>query len=903
MNTPFIANKLQSVWVIAIAAGLAFGAGTAAAQSDSDDEAIEEIVVTGIRGSLGAARDIKRNSTAIVDALVAEDIGKFPDTNLAEAMQRIPGVQLSRVAVGGQGPGEGQTVSIRGLGPQTSRVFVNGRAVQSTYFGSREIDFRDLPSNFLSAVSVVKSPLASTIEGGLAGTVEVTTARPFDQPEGFRVTALAQGVYSDLLDATNPRGSLLVSNTNSEETFGWLLGGFYQDRETRSDTFSTNRWICISDCSSSVPPAERQFRPRQIEQVLEYRTDGRFGGIASAQWRPSSDFELVGNAFYSVRNYQDNRSAIAQRVAGFNVANVTQMSPSGSALAFTFDPGGRGIEYQSNRSGARNLTSIFGLSGTYTRDRWEFRGNVSYSYTEAPGISFESGDIRRATATGMVGVDLTTKTGVPRQIDFGTFNGAPLTANPDDFSVFLRLDETFVELKDTQIKFDAVREFDSGSALDSVEAGFRYSEATMFNDVGTTQNFSDAFTLVDPVYGGGAITTLVTSTGQQFGVSDFGTGLPGQQIPDWLRGDIDLLNAPNYALTRNDKTNLGQRPDQENDITEKVIAAYMQANFSAGSISGNFGLRVVRDDRRVEGKVILGPVIEDAVGEYSGTEVLPSANLRIDLIPDELLLRFGASRTFFRPTYDDVRFGVSPRFGSGPPDFIGANAQGGNQELQPFRSNNFDVTLEWYYGGINKLAVAYFLKELETTPVDSATSGPLPVISGAAGIPLDTVFEITGPVNGPPAEVQGIELSWEYEFADWVPGLGIVTNYTFIDQESNVVNAISGAEIGLEGVSDHSFNVIGYYENDVMSVRLAFNWRDDYVRRIRTQGGRQPEIADDFGSLDAQLTYRISDSLSVLVEASNITDEDFREYNLIPERVLTYTHIGRRLFFGIRASF
>ena len=902
MNTPSIPNRWRSVLAISIATGLTFGIGTAAAQSDSDDETIEEIVVTGIRGSLGAARDLKRNSTAIIDALVAEDIGKFPDTNLAEAMQRIPGVQLSRVAVGGQGPGEGQTVSIRGLGPQTSRVFVDGRAVQSTYFGSREIDFRDLPSNFLSAVSVVKSPLASTIEGGLAGTVEVTTARPFDQPRGFRVTALTQAVHSDLLDDMNPRGSVLISNLSDDESFGWLFGGFYQDRKTRSDTFSLNEWLCASDCSSSVPPSERQFRPRQIEQVLEFRDDDRYGGIASAQWRPSSDFELTANIFYSVRDYQDNRSAIAQRVARFDIDDVSFMSPHGSALTFTLDPGGRGVEYQANRSGAENLTSIYGLSGTYTKDRWEFSGDISFSYTEAPGISFESGDVRRAEATGPITVDLRTATGVPKQIDFGTFSGAPLTVNPDDFPTFLRLDKTFVELEDTQVRFDAIREFDGGSPLESIEMGIRYSEATMFNDVGTTQGFSFG-TLEDPNFNGVPVNQLVTSVQQQFGVSDFGHGIPGQQISNWLRGDIDLLNAPNYALIMNNKSNLGERPDQENDIKEEILAAYFQANFSSGNISGNIGLRVVRDDRTVKGKIILGPVIEDAVGKYDGTEILPSANLRIDLVPDEWLLRFGASRTFFRPTYDDVRFGVSPRFGSGPPDFVGAFAQGGNQNLEPFRANNFDVSLEWYYGDINKLSFALFLKELESTPVDTSSFGPLPVISEASGIPVDTIFEIVGPVNGPPAELRGIELSWEHEFVNWVPGLGIVTSYTYIDQDTNVVSAISGVEFGLEGVSKHSYNVIGYYENESFSVRLAYNWRDDYVRRVFTTGGRQPPIADDFGSLDAQFTYRFNDRFQAIVEASNITEEDFREYNIVSERLKTYTHIGRRIYFGIRAQF
>lgn len=424
----------------------------------------------------------------------------------------------------------------------------------------------------------------------------------------------------------------------------------------------------------------------------------------------------------------------------------------------------------------------------------------------------------------------------------------------------------------------------------------------MFNDVGTTQGFSFG-TLEDPNFNGVPVSSLITSVGQQFGVSDFGHGLPGQQISDWLRGDIDLLNAPNYALIMNDKANLGERPDQENDITEEVLAAYFQANFSADRISGNVGLRIVHDDRTVKGKIILGPVIEDAVGKYDGTEILPSANLRIDLVPDEWLLRFGASRTFFRPTYDDVRFGVSPRFGSGPPDFIGAFAQGGNQNLEPFRSNNFDVSLEWYYGDINKLSIAWFLKELESTVVDTSTFGPLPVISEAAGIPVDTIFEIVGPVNGPPAELQGFELSWEHEFVDWVPGLGIASSFTYIDQDTDVVSAIAGVEFGLEGVSEQSYNIIGYYENDKFGARLAYNWRDDYVRRVFTTGGRQPPIADDFGSLDAQFTYNFTDRIQAIIEASNITEEDFREYNIVSERLKTYTHIGRRIYVGVRARF
>ena len=893
MSTPFFANKWQSLLVIATAAGLAFGAGAAAAQSDSDDDAIEEIVVTGIRGSLQRSLEAKRNADQVIDSISAEDIGKFPDENVAESLQRVTGVQIDR---SGRAFGEGSFISIRGLGPDTSRTFVNGRAVLATGFGERGVDFRNLPSEFVSSLSVVKSSAASDIDGSLSGHVDVTTAMPFDNGGGFRAAASAQFVYADLLDENLPRITGSISNTSADGTMGIMLTAHYEERDNRQDGFTTDGFDCVDATYNARCSGGQQFwRPRASRYELWVVPSERMGATAAVQWRPNDNFELKGDLLYNSRKEVSTQVSIVglTRLGGGRTldASTVQTSSSGTIIGASIVPG----------TSFANIFNLFlttdahvmlgGLNGTWTSGPWTFEGDLGYSESESGG-DFDHTGIRHRGL--VIGTDLAS--GVPSSMPLGDFVSSPTST--DGWQAWrVRRSKTSNEQDDTQYRFSASYDFADNDFIDDVEAGIRYADAEYFAGVfgaRARSNFINfSLTPLDQHFTDP--NSAVHTTAAHLGVSDYGDQMPGRQVGNFIFPNKDVLNRE-FLPAQHDF--LPNAPDTAL-IGESTTALYVQMNFSNGPLSGNVGVRWVETEITADAEGVTpdpAATVRDAFTgqgyllpqihlENSYSDVLPSLNVRWE-VRDDLIVRFGASKTLFRAEADEL----APRGTVNPSQLT---VRGGNAFLDPFRSTNINLALEYYFGDNSGVSATVFHMDIESF-FSSGLTGEKAMVPG-----FPEEFDIVGPINGSGGKLRGLELGFQQA---WDNGFGVVANLTLIDDDTENTNSFTGDRVGLERISESSYNLIGFYEANRISARLAYNYRDDFLQRTNGNGGL-PRYVEGYGQLDGRIAYDLFENWQVSFEAKNITGEDVQSYLGIPERIRDYFNFGRRYFFGVRTTF
>ncbi|MFC1796541.1 TonB-dependent receptor [Pseudomonadota bacterium] len=865
------------------------------AEDDTDleyeDGVLEEIVVTGMRNSLMSAAELKRDSSIIVDSIVAEDIGKFPDENVAESLQRIPGVTIDR----GQLGAEGNSVSIRGLGPDFNRVFIDGRSVLNTGTG-RQVNFQDLPSEMVSQLDVYKSPMASLIEGAIGGTVMVRTTKPFDNGGEFLAAGSAQAIYNDLAEEWKPRLSGLISNAFADGTLGVLFGINYQDRITRQDTFDVPGWQCVdvtldNPCPGSlvdVPLEDRYFRarfPRQFMRVLESERWGINGAI---QWQPTDNAKLEFDVWYQSRDDVESQatfitgtfSNLSDIVPGSEVVNENNTVIAMDVISADLRGGNRTISTD-------NDSLVVGLFGEITADLWTFSGDIGYSEGKSELENLQSQIFRQLNGTW----DYRTDSGIP------TFYMDEVSDNPTlttgwTFNNF-RNQVTDRKQDELNIRADIKRDFDSGGFFDSVEFGGRYTDGGLDQDAfGWFLNVRPrpaVESIFDP-------SVALQPTSAIFGINDFGASLPDNQsvYADWVISPFE--GVLDYFLPGDPRTNI----DWANSITiqEKTTAAYLQTSFSGemGRVpwSGNIGLRYVKTKVKTTGGSTVPEFENLQEGEYD--DWLPSLNLRFDLT-DEFLLRFALNKVMSRPSYNDLDPGTTVNVTT----FTGT---AGNPNLEPFRANQFDASLEWYFGQGNLLSFAYFYKDVESfVQTETIFTKVDPVLT--AGIDPDTIFAISRPGNGEGAKINGFELTYQQAFYMLPPGwdgLGLVATYTYTDTDASQTNSLVGVEVGLEGLSKNAYNITGYWEKNKFGARVAYNWRDEFLRFASGLGGT-PEFGNSYGQWDAQMFYNLNEHWTFILEGKNLNNEIYRSYEYLDERMRTVNTSGRRYFLGARFKY
>ena len=826
------------------------------------------VTVTGVRASLMSAAQIKQNADQIVDSIVAEDIGKLPDSNVAEALQRISGIQIDR------NYGEGSSIAIRGL--TQVRTEVNGRDA-FTANGGRALSFEDVPSELLAGIDVYKNPSAEIIEGGLGGTVNLRTHKPFDF-DGRKIAVTSEYDYSDLASKGNPSASGLFSdrwNTDIGE-FGALLDLAYQKHSFRQDVVSTEPFYQVNEGTGGPDTIYPGYEGRTLNVphgggVGEtYGDRKRLGTALALQWRPNGDSEVYLQGLrsdykfqwkdYSVFGYSSANGMVPEPGAPF------QFGPNGDFQSGTFSGTtdansgaySAGIPVDSNSSLATRHSKTTDIS-------WGGSWNATNSLTLTTDFQYI-----KAT-TEQLRYILNTHTTAPSMFQ-DISGGVPILTVPEGSLTDPSTQQMGYALDDRDKSKG--REFawraDAEYTLDS-----DFFQSVKFG-VRTTDRKADTET-----------------TGYRF--SYFGRDLSTLPSSDWIvnsfddffRGKANTFGetiAPNPALLSDypgSLTALGVTDPLTynaflaNHQTEKTYAGYGVLRFGWRMwdipVDGNIGIRGVRTKVGTSG-FISDP---DGSGTYSPLSVsstynsyLPSLNLNIHLT-DTLQWRFAASKALTRPNFDQL----NPTLSLSTPDASGANTltgTAGNPNLKPMKAKQYDTSLEWYYNPTSMLYGALFYKSVD---------GFI-----ANGIFNETyngqVYQVTRPVNGDNGVIKGAEAGYQ-TFFDFLPapfnGLGVQANYTYVYSKAPSPSATDTSgrplQVPLEGLSKNSYNLILMYEKGPVSARVAYNWRSQWVETTAGNGtGNLPIYDKSFGQVDASVTYHVTDAFSLTGAAVNLTN-------------------------------
>ena len=908
------------------------GVQVAFAEED-DDQIIEEVVVTGIRGSLRQSLDMKRDADNIMDALVAEDIGKFPDQNLAESLQRISGVAIDRMR------GEGAAVSIRGLGPQFTRVLVNGRGALSggtqAFAGNigdhsqqRTFRFESMQAELVQAVEVYKSVQANLLEGGMGGTINIRTRRPFDNG-GRRIVAGNVFMTDDALaDENGYRFAGVYSDAFADNTLGFLVSVAGDDRTTRED------WFNVTDYEAKVfnnainlatgellrgcdlpgianPDVGCGYAFGNVRQGILVEDIQRINASAALQWRPNEQWDVTADILYSQmdRDYDDFQVPWRPQAGLANGASEVLLDEN-QIVTYIRTETARPRPFQRPR--VEDIeTQQFAVNAKYTpTENWTLNFDVSHSTGDRDRPWHESYyDIPAVPMTYDIRDGYIPKITVEENL---------LDPNLYDFIFFrTRLDES----RDTesQYRFDATYHFDDGTAFHA-GVSFRDRERSW-------QRRGFAF---GPRYGDfpGAKLTDVEYAPVPIDNAFSGIKGSGSWPKDWLLQDQDNVR-DTYLIGRRDEIPQARFEQantahaEEFDITEDTLALYFMVEMS-GTIgdfpwSGNVGARWIEVDRASTGNVqpVENMVFLEAAGIWEFelgpaefqthgnrfAEVLPSLNLKFELRED-LIARFAWGKVMTQPAFADLNPGGTKHAST-------RRVQEGDPNLEPYIAEQLDIGIEWYPTDDAIIALQAFGKQVDSFIVQVSERRDWVEPDGStlydpeSGGNVRLIYQ--GPVNGDGAFIGGIEFAAQYAFTQLpspFDGLGVIFNHTWVDTDAEFINPSSGVAFDVPGLSRNTTNAVIFYEKYKVSARVAWNQRESFLTSISSLRGN-PQFTSDYWQLDAGFGYQVTDNISVVFEAINITDENVDQYNIVGpvsqlKQLYFISNSGRRMQAGVR---
>ncbi|WAJ72479.1 TonB-dependent receptor [Catenovulum adriaticum] len=978
------------------------------AQAAENNEDIEVINVKGIRGSMIRAMDVKRDSFGVVDAISSEDIGKFPDTNLAESLQRITGISINR------SDGEGAQVTIRGMGPSRNLVLLNGRQMPTP---TRSFDFSDLASESVSAVEVYKTSKASIPTGGMGGTINIITPRPLANP-GLNASFGVKAVNDQSTkkgDNWTPEISGIYSNTFADDTFGVAIIGSYQKRHSGNSNASVDSgWHTfisgqdMDENGNPLPGALPDIEPEGatlnkptegliygVPQNLVYQLNEayrtRVNGQIVLEYKPSGDLtarldfthsskkidrELTDMSAWFSRDFSYSTLIWSDPDSNGVVYPMQYQDTDAYAQAKVGEVNGTGINSGRSYSGTKNTNNSIGL-------------NLKYQVNDNLNIEFDYHDSEAKhepnSAYGSWGtLALISQQRIRQTTDFTQEFPVMDFDYPDGIEGFepedmLAAGSNFgnnyevSDVKQTQLKgkyyFDEgiVESIDFGLNQTKVANHSKYASATRnsWGGVGDPADFDDSWFSKE-------------NLASQF------DKIPGHSDPDLTPHYIDwdfetLANfiAQNFSTDNTTEWPCGPRFCGGDNFTtdriteEEMTSAYVQTNllFDIGDMPANLvaGFRYEETDTFAQAKVpaysgvrwaseneiALIPQEDDtgmAVSTYteeSGdySNFLPSFDFAVEPM-DDVKLRASYSKAISRPSYGDMQGGKT--LGTQMTAVEGGGSRG-NPALLPLQSDNYDLAVEWYYDEASYAAFGFFRKDVKNyigteTVIENAFglrnpgAGPraqaardtgltsnllirqyiaenytqgvsidengsitiVPIESGDLADPLAD-FRISVPTNSEQtATLYGYEMAVQHVFSD--TGFGITANATIAKGDVDFNNAVLTPQFAIEGFGD-SANLIGFYENDKMSLRIAYNWRDTFLTSTNANGRNNPRYTDAYGQIDVNFSYDLSEHLQVFVEGINITDEYTREHGRHERMLLNLRQMAPRYNIGARYTF
>jgi iron complex outermembrane receptor protein len=836
-------------------------AGAAAAQTATSgtaktDDALNEIVVTGVRASIKSALDDKKDSDQLRDSIVAEDIGKLPDNNVIEALQHVTGIQISRNAA------EATQLLIRGL--PDIETLLNGREIFTST--GRFITLQDIPAELLQRVDVNKSARADDIEGGIAGVVDVRLHRPFDFT-GTEIAGTYRETYSSLSTHTDPTASVLGStrwNTDIGE-FGVLADvSFIRDKykEEILDNYISSQ--SIGPVPGSTGPAGIAFLPltQGGQSIVGDRT--RSSVNIATQWKPNEATEFFAEGFYTrYRNPNSNDFFVGLPWLGANPATATVFPGTDEVRTVTAGS----YDLTSDQSFVpKTDTYQLATGGSWTNGHLTLTSEVDYTNSQF----------------SQVGVILDTEYYPPTYNAIFNYNGTgtPFISvpnfdltNPANFHI-RQLYDQWQEQNGNEVDWrgDLTFKLDNVSGLTSIAAGLRFADRFASNrednqggmDCRGTPPLTvpACFVALNALPGIAYHTTSGSIFNGAFGLTNW-----TDASPTWL---IDNIG---YLREQFGTSATGARPPadptQSFDDREKSYSAYIKGNFGfdlgGHPLTGNVGLRVVDTDASMAGNTavfttdasgVTTTVITPTTTDKNTLDWLPSLNARLTLA-DDLFLRFAASKTVTHPGFAQLDPGLS--LSASTATLLGSGTAG-NPNLSPERSTNVDLSMEYYFSRQNALTGAVFYRNID----GYIQNGIAPQTIGSI------VYQVTAPVNAPKGSIDGAEVGYT-QFFDFLPsvfsGLGMQANATYVKGD-------------FQNISKWSYNLVGIYEKGPVTFRVAYNWRDGFDVGPAPGGGMQPQEIFSKAQpwLDLSASYRILDRLTITFDATNLLNSYYQDY-------------------------
>jgi TonB-dependent receptor len=889
VHRALLISAASAMTLLAAAPALAQTAAT------KDDQTVEEIVVTGQRQAAQSAQQIKRNNDLVVDSIVAEDVGKLPDNNVADALARVTGIQVRRDS------GEANSVLIRGL--PNLVTLLNGREVFTTT--GRYIALADIPANMLQRVDVYKSAAADQIEGGIAGSIDVRTRRPFDFA-GAQFNAFGHGVYSDKAKAWNPDFGATASNRweTSAGEFGALLGVSFVDRDyheerafnVRSDDH-TGSFGPAHPLPAGVTSINGPFVMGYIPIAGERK---RKAANFALQWRPDDTSELYLEGFVTdYKNVFELDFLVGLPWLGDGNLSATVFPGTNQLKTLTNHNVFTIMSTQANDQ--HSNTNQFSAGGY--KELGSFKLSTDLSVTNS-FFRYENPIMDTSTIVPLVQVD-TSHDGTA-QLNYNS-PGYDIT-NPAAYTIENWFDN-YGKQTGTSVDWraDVVYTAPSDEFIREISAGFRYADRSAESN----QSYGGAaypftHTSVSTLPGLNGVSEKMASGGPDYVTTQWYTPSASYLLnnTDKVRAQTALLydrNATSAALfaLRNDPVTGKRRIDPGmffSDV-EKTYAGYVQSKIGGdlGSVpwSGVVGLRLVRTEQTLGGNNVdtASPILAytPTSKKNSSVDLLPSANLKFNLRPD-LIGRISLGRTVTRPDFAQLNPGVSLSTVASNTTFL--SGSGGNPNLKPVTSDSLDTSLEWYFAADGFLTLAYFHRNIdgyvETTSANEVING--------------TTYIMTRPSNSGKDKLDGVELGYQ-QFYDFLPGplsgLGLQANLTFMD--GSMENAVTGVKTDFRGLSKWSYNVAVLYEKGPISGRLAYNWRQHFLDTPNFENSGFDLIADNTAQMDGSLSYKVGDKLTLTLEGVNLLDTEFKDYftdkHLYPRDTRRY---DRQVLIGFR---
>ncbi|MDO9608305.1 MAG: TonB-dependent receptor [Brevundimonas sp.] len=920
-------------------------AQTAVAAPQADDAAeVDEIVVTGFRASLQNALNIKRREAGVVDAISAEDIADFPDTNLAESIQRIPGVSIDRDA------GEGRSITVRGLSSEFTRTRINGIEAQASTGATdssggvnrgRGFDFNVFASELFNNITVRKTSSAEIEEGSLGATVDLRTSRPFDKM-GFQGAISGQYGYNDLSEDWSPRFAALVSNTWADDQLGALFSIAYSERESLEEGFSSVRWGPASadggfQNGSVLPSAATTYHPRIPRYGSLEHNQERLGATLSLQARPGNGPTLFTmDMLYS--KLDSTRSENFLQAWSLSRGADQGGKPQVDIVDFEIDPDtGEMIYAQLDDMDIRSEQRFdvletefkqmtFGVEHEFS-NRLRFNGLIGRAESSFGNPVQVSAIIDRQNVDGY-SYDFRENRDLPA-INWG-FD----VTDPAQWSIVgptgaqprseLRSSSNFQE--NVYTTGEANFAFDVNDWL-TLKAGVSRKEY---------ESSSRAFARLSN--GAPALPTGVTMADVTNLLEGFGNNLdlPSGSATSWIRPDLAALQDVwdyqcncNTGVAGGDFRLIGLNGNTSTygnwrDVTETDTGGFVQADWDTEIMGlpfrGNIGVRQVKTEVEALGYSNVGGVATPVTGENEYEDTLPSLNIAIEPM-DDLIVRFGAAKVMSRPPVTSL----VPVFTLSAVGASSNTASLGNVELEPYRAKTYDLSVEYYFAPEALLSFAYFYKDISTfvqTAQQTLTYGDLTALNpiafpATAARPATSTYVFSTPTNTEGGPLKGFEISYQQTFS-FLPGplsnLGALLNYTHVESEIDYCTTPSCAVIVTEdlvNLSPTAWNATLYYDDGKLNARISAAYRDSYYQNVPGSNGGAGLIPfqgkSETTTIDASASYNLTDNLSISVEGLNLTDEENRQNHgdLGGSRDSTYVyhHTGRQMYIGARYRF